>query len=273
MNKSKRHLIANQTLEILKTGKYWFKDRQIDLSNDLSRCYDYTYSSPYNENIEIEIEKHYEKTIFTVEEETTLNGIEYANKKYSQIGVLNFASAKNPGGGFLKGSQAQEESLARSSGLYNSLILCRDYYEYHRHQGNLLYSDYMIVSPNVPFFRTDEGELQENPILCTVFTSPAVNKGAIKNQKIYPQIYPTMIKRTKKLLSLAYQEKVEILILGAWGCGVFQNNPKEIANIFYEVIMADFMGAFQEIRFSILDKTQGKTTLKPFQDYFLAMNH
>jgi uncharacterized protein (TIGR02452 family) len=69
--------------------------------------------------------------------------------------VLNFASAKNPGGGFLNGARAQEESLARSSALYPCLRKS-GMYDHHRASGDCLYTDWMIVSPEVPVYRDDE---------------------------------------------------------------------------------------------------------------------
>lgn len=85
----------------------------------------------------------------------------------------------------------------------------------------MLVPDYILVSPSVPFFRFDDGRLFEKPVLATVLTSPAVNKGAIKEPKLFSRVYETMAARTKKVLTLAYDEKIDVLILGAWGCGVF----------------------------------------------------
>src|SRR5262245_22359020 len=88
---------------------------------------------------------------------------------------LNFASAKHPGGGFLGGARAQEESLARSSGLYRCIARQREMYDFNRSYGSCLYSDYMLYSPKVPVFRDDDGELLEEPYLASFITSPAVN--------------------------------------------------------------------------------------------------
>src|SRR5437899_531123 len=68
--------------------------------------------------------------------------------------LLNFASARNPGGGFLGGARAQEEELCRCSGLYRGLITQPAYYAANRDQQSLLYTDHLIYSPNVPFIRT-----------------------------------------------------------------------------------------------------------------------
>src|SRR5205814_7920498 len=70
---------------------------------------------------------------------------------------LNFASAKHPGGGFLGGARAQEESLARSSGLYPCIAPMREMYDFNRSCGTCLSSDYLLHSPRAPVFR-DEGE-------------------------------------------------------------------------------------------------------------------
>src|SRR5208283_3500713 len=92
--------------------------------------------------------------------------------------VLNFASATQPGGGFLSGSRAQEESLARSSGLY-ACLSGNPMYEFHRTRRDAMYTDYFVYSPDVPVFRTDEGNLLEQPWRCSFITAPAVNAKAV----------------------------------------------------------------------------------------------
>jgi len=87
--------------------------------------------------------------------------------------ALNFASAKHPGGGFLTGAQAQEESLARASALYPCLEQQKGYYDANRRHHSLLYTDHLIVSPRVPVFRDDQGTLLEVPWEMTILTAPA----------------------------------------------------------------------------------------------------
>ncbi|MDE7477756.1 MAG: TIGR02452 family protein, partial [Lachnospiraceae bacterium] len=70
-----------------------------------------------------------------------------ANEGRNAIGVLNFASAKNPGGGFLNGAMAQEESLAASSTLYRTLTAHEEYYQSNRAQSSMMYTDHAIYSP------------------------------------------------------------------------------------------------------------------------------
>ena len=104
-------------------------------------------------------------TRFVVENETTLAA---ASRLSSQLGspdilCLNFASAHNPGGGFQNGAEAQEESLARSSGLYPTLMANPGYYQANGHAKTKLYTHHMIHSPDVPVFRDDEGTLLAHP--------------------------------------------------------------------------------------------------------------
>ena len=118
--------------------------------------------------------------------ETTLQGAKRLsdNGKFKKIGVLNFASPKNGGGGFLGGSQAQEENLARNSALYTTLMSVSEYYHYHR-RGNkaILYSNHIIYSGKCPIFRLDNGELLSEAYLVDFITSPAPNRGAIENNQ------------------------------------------------------------------------------------------
>lgn len=209
--------------------------------------------------------------------ETTIHGIRYfADRQAPNVLALNFASAKNPGGGFLSGAQAQEESLARASGLYLCLTkFMKEMYHFHRDQRSPFYSDRMIYSPAVPFFRDDQFILLPKPFLASVITSPAVNAGALLRNapEQLMAIAPTMRHRTGLMLALARHLGYRDLVLGAWGCGVFQQDPEDVAGHFRFHIYENpvFAGAFDRIRFSILDTTSDQRIIKPFQQVFEAV--
>lgn len=183
-----------------------------------------------------------------------------------QVGVLNFASAKNPGGGFLGGSQAQEESLARSSALYAGLQTCMEgYYQFNRKRSTLLYSDRMIYTPECTVFRDDDGALLDTPYEIDILTSPAPNKGAMKQNKRgeTTQVESVFERRIKLMLALFAHKKCDYPVLGAWGCGVFGNDPKDVARLFYKVLVEEnFASLFQEVTFAIYEprKSEGPCT-------------
>lgn len=274
--------IAQNTVEILNTGYYDSPNGQkFDLTENLNRCIAGT--EYYVPDILLEIEQNilshppqFEQTEFDIRNETTLTGAERLAKtqQFKKIGVLNFASAKNPGGGFLRGTQAQEESLARSSGLYKSLTLCQDYYTFHRQQKSGLYSNRMIYSPNCPVFKTDEGTLLDSPYFVDFLTSPAPNAGAIakNNPEDITKIQNAFYDRTSKVLSLFASKNCDALILGAWGCGVFKNDPVVVSKIFSDLLSKKgiFYGRFKTVLFSILDTTKTTFIISPFKTQFLA---
>jgi uncharacterized protein (TIGR02452 family) len=218
-----------------------------------------------------------EQTEFELANETTLQGstrlVESGN--YQHIGVLNFASAKNPGGGFLGGAKAQEESLARSSGLYPSLRRCPDYYAFHRQLKTSLYSDWMIFSPHCPILRTDRGEWLEAPFVVSFITSPAPNAGAVRANEHHnlPKIPAAFRERISKLLALALSHECDALILGAWGCGAFRNDPQVVAPIFWEHLgtAGQYWGRFKKVQFSVLDTSKTQNIYNVFAKYFGEM--
>ena len=143
--------------------------------------------------------------------------------------VLNFASYKEPGGKFLEGSMAQEESLCHSSFLYNVLAQCQGYYQWNNeHKNRGLYKNRALYSPNVRFFHG------ENTYVADVITCAAPNLStARKYCDVSPQENTAALNsRIQFLLDIAEREKVDTLILGAWGCGVFGQDPEEVAQIF-----------------------------------------
>lgn len=96
------------------------------------------------------------------------------------VAVLNFASARNPGGGYLNGAQAQEEALCRASALYTCLLTARAFYDHHRADRDPFYSDRVIHSPAVPVFRDDRGRLLAEPYHAGFLTAAAPNAGVIR---------------------------------------------------------------------------------------------
>lgn len=154
--------------------------------------------------------------------ETTLQCMQRLSQDahHGRICALNFASARNPGGGFLGGARAQEESLARSSALYPSVVRCFDeFYTAHRNERSALYSDRMIYSPQCPFLRDDAGQWLAQPYTVDVITSAAPNAGAVMQNEPEQRasILPAFAERASKLLALAAHMHCDTFVLGAWG--------------------------------------------------------
>ena len=127
--------------------------------------------------------------------------------------LLNFASARNPGGGFLGGAKAQEEELCRCSGLYGTLITQHEYYVVNRRRKSLLYTDYLIYSPEVPFFRVSGKAPFERPFFSSVITAPAPNAGALLNRQrdSMSQIRATFDRRWANVLAAAEDNDQRVL--------------------------------------------------------------
>jgi uncharacterized protein (TIGR02452 family) len=188
------------------------------------------------------------------------------NRTGGFVAALNFASAKNPGGGFLNGATAQEESLARSSALYASLLTAPEYYERHREMSSALYSDTMILSPNCPIIRDDDGWLLDEPLLVGFITSPAPNAGVARNcAREFNQIPSIIARRSEYILALAASHGYTRLVLGAWGCGVFRNDANVVASAFVGHLRGMWAGRFESVLFSVLDTSASQAIFQAFQ--------
>lgn len=142
------------------------------------------------------------------------------NENGERLGILNFASYKNPGGGFLSGSLAQEESLCAVSSLYPVLLSQEKFYESHINNTNKgLYSNDYILSRRIPFFR---GQMI---YYATVLTMAAPNKSAYRGNVDY-----VLEERMKMAYLIPAANGVDNIILGAWGCGVFGNDIETVAS-------------------------------------------
>jgi uncharacterized protein (TIGR02452 family) len=273
MRQDRRIQIAKDTLEILEKGSYNNDQGQkVDITLFQKNAVDNTrlfrpeeleellVSSKKVNNFQIQYE---------VANETTLDAVRRLdNEGYENVACLNFASAKNPGGGFLGGALAQEECIARATGLYPCLLQAKEYYDYHRKLNTCLYSDHMIYSPGVPILKGEGGKVLDKVVCVTVVTSPAVNAGVVRRNEAanVDKIVPVMRKRIEKLLALCLSHQHTTLVLGAWGCGVFQNDPEEIAELFRGALSGPFANQFKRIVFAV--KTNKESIIEPFRKRF-----
>lgn len=169
---------------------------------------------------------------------------EHENDK---VAVLNFASYKNPGGQFYNGSMAQEEALCHDSILYNVLVQFDDYYNWNRQNLNrALYKDRAIYSPDIVFIDISKTYSVD------VITCAAPNFGAAsKYCRIPKEVNDKVLKqRIDFVFQIAIENNVDRLILGAWGTGVFKQDPVTVAEFFKEAIN-DYQYYFKEIIFAI----------------------
>jgi uncharacterized protein (TIGR02452 family) len=172
-------------------------------------------------------------------------------QSYSKMCALNFASFKHPGGQFLEGSTTQEEALCHKSTLYNVLKYFDDsYYAENRKMLNKsLYMNRALYTPNILFI---QDRIIRN---CDVITCAAPNaKTGLRYRMVTPEeVYNTLVSRIDMILAIAAHNMEQVLILGAWGCGVFGNNINDVATIFVDLITGKYRYCFQEIIFAIPD--------------------
>ena len=198
------------------------------------------------------------------------------NKEYEglKVCVLNFASATNPGGGVANGASAQEECICRCSTLYpniNTNVIREAFHGKHKmllkqNEMNATYNDDCIFTPEVIVFKTDDEncrtmeETQWYNVDIITCAAPNLrkrpsnamnpNSGTETVQISQQQLKELHQKRLRRILSIAKQEKEDVVILGAFGCGAFQNPPEVVAEAFEKVIQ-EFMFDFQVIEFAV----------------------
>lgn len=171
----------------------------------------------------------------------------YKYQKNPNLAVLNFASYKNPGGKFIEGSKAQEECLCHESFLYNVLRTKQDYYDWNRkHLNQSLYENRALYSPDVKFFHGTE-------FACDVITCAAPNYYAAHKYRnvSFDENSHALYSRIRFVLDVAAANGVKTIILGAYGCGVFGQDPEYTAKVF-NALLPDY--PFETVVFAVPDK-------------------
>ena len=206
-----------------------------------------------------------------------------AGYKGQHVAVHNFASASNPGGGVVNGASAQEECLCRCSGLYfnlNTRAMWDGFYQPHRDAHDPIHNDDIIYTPGVTVFKTDTAMPELMPesdwydvdvITCAApnlrnqpsnkYNTRDGNKQTVMKDKNLLALHE---KRLRRILEVALSEGCDTIILGAFGCGAFQNNPEVVAQANRNVIK-DYLHAFKNIEFAVYCSPRDDRNFKIFE--------
>lgn len=177
-----------------------------------------------------------------------------AAQRFEKPLVMNFANAHHAGGGFLLGANAQEEALCRCSTLYASIHseAAKEMYTYNNTHASCVESDYMLLSPNVCVFRDHKCEPLKTPYTVGVITLPAPNLRGAALFASGKKVEETILRRIRIMLRIAIQHGYRDLVLGAWGCGAFGNDPRIVAGSFRTALTDDGLGIyFRNVCFAV----------------------
>lgn len=253
--------IFEDTMDVIMRNTYLHQKAQD--SSSRTKCYqpdDYP-------NIELRPESFGK---ISVTSHSTFEAAQKLRAAYSEkrIAVLNFASAVNPGGGVKNGSSAQEEALCRCSTLYPALNQDRmwdQYYSKNRAERNALHNDACIYSPDIIVFKTPtafpelmptEEWFKVDVISCA---APNLRKDVRNRYNVESgnavsvtdeELYRIHLQRAKHIMSVAAANKVAVLVLGAFGCGAFANNPAVVARAYFDALK-DYNSYFDLVEFAV----------------------
>lgn len=134
----------------------------------------------------------------------------------------------------------------------------------------MLYTDHIIFSPKVPWFRVRSRDEPDKVFLASVITAPAPNAAQALARGVEPgAIEASLRRRCGYVLRIARENGLKNLVLGAWGCGVFGNDPEMVAGVFAEWLKSpEFSGAFSKVVFAIMHNAKTKQNFEAFQRYF-----
>ena len=256
--------LGRTAIEAAATGSYTRADgKPVDWSRLVRAACAAKVSIPPQASLGQQERPRFPETRIQVTNETTLG----ASRRFVDDGLrtlaLNFANGVSPGGGFRGGSRAQEEVLCRSSALHATLV-DDPMYDEHARRPRPDSTDWAIYSPDVPVFRLDDGTPLERPWLLCFLTCAAPVASAIGE----PEAGDLLQRRIQRVLAIARAYGHTTLVLGAWGCGAFGNDPKRTAESLRHALEGDFEGAFSDVTFAITDWSPERRFLGPFRDVF-----
>jgi uncharacterized protein (TIGR02452 family) len=268
MNRRARAALATEMDEIVARGRYTVSGRDIVIEDDVRSAVDGTHLHPPEDPIlDTWPPANGAGKIEVTGEPTLVAARRLAAAADDEVACLNFASPKQPGGGYRAGAETQEVTLARSSALAACLAAVPEFYEHHRSQNDLTFSDQVICSPGVPVLRDDDGALLAEPYRVTFLSAAAPNAMALAERGWRGDLRPILGNRIRRVLAAAAVHGHRRLVLGAWGCGLFFNPPELVAEQFALLLSGECASVFDHVTFAVSDVVASAPTRRAFEEY------
>ena len=277
---------SEQLIHAFRDTEDWiYQDRSLEKA--VSRSIRNTVVYPQDDYPELDRARAVAHTEVSVTHRGTFQAARELSQEYPgrRIAVHNFASAITPGSRVAQGGRAQEESLCRCSTLYpvlNSKAPWEGYYNHHREMGDARYSDAVIYSPDILIIKSDADipqrleqsewckvdvvtcsapNLQHIPSYIPDYSLTSASRlGATEQRALHEQ-------RARHMLTVAAANRVDILVLGAFGCLSSQNDPEVVAAAYADVL-PEFSGVFLAIEFAIIPGWLDARCYQVFRDVF-----
>lgn len=264
--RTKNVSIAKETIAVINNQKYTsLSGSVVDISQEMDSAIDGTIYYPGDSLVGTPPDQAPIHTKFEVTNETTAQAAVrlLANGKTNLV-ALNFASARNQGGGFLAGAIAQEEDLCRASGLYGCLKRKPLFYNANIMCDDTFYTHGILYSPNVPFFRDEHNLFLEKPFPLSIVSAPAPNITSTKKEVDPNVLTVLLIERAIRILQVAHANGHKNIILGAWGCGAFGNNPETVSRVFKLALTK--VPYFEHVTFAVYDTREPFILYETFKE-------
>lgn len=264
MNKIQRIQIFEETTQLANQGFYLNEDNQkIYINNIDENMINGTIFYGKKININLDELPIYDTEIHVTNMDTLYQAQQLIqNNPLDNVAVLNMASFHTPGGGVTKGANAQEENIFRRTNIFKSLFQFHhvgDQYNVKQKEERypLDYNFGTIYTPYVTVFRKSDDhdyQLMKQPFIVNVISTPSIKNPKTENNKLVTWAKNTIKNKIKQILNTALINNNKILVLSAFGCGAYNNPPKEIAKLFADILASEqYQGKFKQIYFAIID--------------------
>ena len=248
-------------IELSKKFQSFIKEDDVEMKVNGTKCnIRNTNHTIKNQQVTIELQDH---TII----QSALYYL-YKTGHKEKVAILNFADWTDVGGLVTTGAETQEEAICRCSSLYACIsdITVSEYYSSHKKkvksEGNIARAranNDIIYTPNVVILKddSDPNDIKvlkfNNENIVSVITCAApwnyYSEGiSFTNDEIY-NIHKA---KAKRIFDVALTDNVDIIILGAYGCGAFRNDPAYVSKAYYDLLIKEgYVKYFKKVVFAI----------------------